>query len=672
MNKDDQFDSLFADSFEDDTGIYDNTWKILIVDDEPDIHAVICLTLDGMKFNGAGLTLLKANNIKEAHLFLRENNDISLVLVDVVMETASSGLELVQYIRENYGNKCTQVILVTGQPGYAPQRDVLVNYEINNYCLKTEMTSERIFNLVYSGLRSYRFMDEIERSESRYRLLNEILEQRVAERTADLKKINQALESSNSALEASNAALATAVEAAERANRAKSMFLANMSHELRTPLNAIMGFTQLTERDPRLPFDLKSNMEIVYRNSQHLLGLINDVLDLSQSEVGRTQIKSTPTHLQGLLDETLSATRISAREKGLTLRLEHVGRLPSRVMIDAAKARQILLNLLSNAVKYTERGEIVLSVQAKPSSESPRGLRLIFEVRDTGVGIEAEALDLIFQPFFQARYGELLGQGVGLGLSICRERARLLGGQIQVKSVVGEGSIFQVSLPTEPTPTALTARPPSAPPKAIRPQRVLIGERDADSQRLFHSLLSEAGFEVRCAANFKALCEIVRGWCPDLILMDHRLPGGLAGPSRARALLERPNTPIVALSATLLERADRALLKAGFDAVAHRPLEATQLWALMDEWMDLERVEVVSEVRLDSDAPLDLSALSEARRAALSVAAELLDLDGTWAQIEAIHDEAPAIASALSRLVEDYHFDQIASACDRARQANPS
>jgi len=222
-------------------------------------------------------------------------------------------------------------------------------------------------------------------------------------------------------------ALLQAKEAAEAANRAKSIFLANMSHELRTPLNAILGFSDLMSRDPQLSVDQKDDLAIINRSGEHLLSLINDVLDMAKIESGHIVVQEHPFDLHHLLDGLVELFRARATDKGLTLLFERDPAVPRLVVGDESKLRQILINLLGNTVKFTDAGGIGLRVKTDSAgSLSLSPLSISFEVQDTGPGIAPDELDAIFDPFVQSARGNKTIQGTGLGLSISRQFARLM------------------------------------------------------------------------------------------------------------------------------------------------------------------------------------------------------------------------------------------------------
>ncbi len=395
---------------------------------------------------------------------------------------------------------------------------------------------------------------------------NARLEAIVAERTA--------------ALRAHEGEMAQARDAAESANRAKSAFLANMSHELRTPLNGVLGFTQIVLKDPALAPEHRERLGLVAQSGEHLLGMINEVLDLSKIEAGRMELASRDFDLPSMLRRTVEGFRPRAAEKGLELRLTLAPDLPRAVRADEGRLRQVLVNLLGNAVKFTERGAVDLRAAPKGSD------RVCFEVRDTGLGIPADRLPFLFQAFQQAAPAELAAQGAGLGLAISRRLVEFLGGHLQVETTAGEGSTFwfALALPeVAPPPTA-----PEAPAGTITGyeggmRRVLVADDEPQNRLLLRSLLQPLGFAVEEVTDGGKCLEACERRPPDLLLLDLRMPrvDGLEVARALRRSVLARGVKIIAVSASVFESDAQEALEAGCDDFVPKPFREEQLLAAM-------------------------------------------------------------------------------------------
>ncbi|MEK8051533.1 ATP-binding protein [Ideonella sp. DXS22W] len=391
--------------------------------------------------------------------------------------------------------------------------------------------------------------------------------------------------------------LAAALGRAEAATRAKSAFLANMSHEIRTPLNAILGLVQLMRHEAAEPVAAR-RLAHVEDASQHLLALIDDILDLSRVEAGKLTLSPRDIDLPALLERVHALLAGRAAAKGVALVLQAEG-LPARVHADPTRLTQVLLNLAGNAVKFTDQGQVTLSARlldAPPGAAPGAGWRVRFEVADTGPGIPHAQLPLLFAPFEQGdasttrRHG-----GSGLGLAISREVVALLGGEITVHSRPGEGACFAFELTLRP---ALAAAAPaeSAPSlAALRARhagrRVLLVEDNPINQAVAGELLQEAGLQVTLAADGEQALAAARREAPALMLMDVHMPlmDGLAATRawrahEARAGLAR--TPVIALTATAFAGERDACLDAGMDDHLAKPIDAPQLFAAVLRWLD--------------------------------------------------------------------------------------
>lgn len=383
--------------------------------------------------------------------------------------------------------------------------------------------------------------------------------------------------------------LAAAREAAEAASRAKSEFLANMSHEIRTPMTAILGFADLLLENPSRADTLDAAVTIK-RNADHLLALLNDILDLSKIEAGKLVLESVPCSPLALVREVVSLMRVKADAKGLPMEVIAAPGVPCQVATDPVRLRQILVNLLGNAIKFTESGGVAIAVRYEERVDMPP--LLCFDVSDTGIGMSADQIAGLFQPFAQAdasttrKFG-----GTGLGLTISRRLAEKLGGDITVKSEVGKGSVFHVRIavgtverinPRESSRAETLASDSKARTNAALPTgcRILLAEDGLDNQRLIAFLLKKGGAQVEIAENGAVAVEMASvAEAPfDLILMDMQMPvkdGYEAAKELRQAGYEGP---IVALTAHAMKDDERKCLEAGCDAYLAKPIEKAKLF----------------------------------------------------------------------------------------------
>jgi len=471
----------------------------------------------------------------------------------------------------------------------------------------------------------------------------------------------------------SEQALLKALDQAEAANRAKSVFLANMSHELRTPLNAILGFSELMERDPNIPEGQRSNLATINRSGRHLLSLINDILEISKIEAGRLTVQAQHCDLHELLDTLVATMSLHAGQAGLELSLRRADDVPRFVVTDVGKLRQVLINLIGNAIKFTRQGGVDLDVGVSTGEAGP-GLLLSFVVRDTGVGIAAEELEHIFRPFYQTAAGIAPGEGTGLGLTISRQYARLLGGDLTADSVPGKGSAFTLRLPVAagaalqpalPTRRALgLAEDQSVP-------HVLIVEDNPDNQQLLQQLMNQAGCETRVAADGEAAVAAFQAWHPEFIWMDMRMPvmDGYDATRRIRALPGGREVRIVALTASAFREDRAAILAAGCDEVLTKPLDETQLFTTMERLLGVRfrYAQVASEAPGEALTAADLAGLPEVLRARLRQAAEALDMEAVARTIDLVRQQHGHLAGELEGLARAYRYDRIVSLCEDHR-----
>ena len=470
----------------------------------------------------------------------------------------------------------------------------------------------------------------------------------------------------------------------EEANRAKSVFLANMSHELRTPLNAILGFSELMTHDPNLSTAQRENLETINRSGEHLLALINDVLELSKIEAGRIMLQAEDFDLYHLLQGLEEMFRLRAETKGLTLVFQHDPDVPQHIRADQGKLRQVLINLLGNAVKFTSAGHVLLRVHLEETSASQQ---LHFEVEDTGPGIAAEEHASLFEAFVQTASGLKTQEGTGLGLAISREFVRVMSGELAVHSQVDRGSTFEFSIPIEPVTLSefsqLAAQ--ATPRRAIglapgQPTyRVLIAEDVATNRLLLMRLLVPLGFEVQEAANGQEAIEIWERWQPQVILMDMRMPvmDGHEAVQRIKATAQGQQTVIIALTATAFEENRSAILAEGCDGFMRKPFRESELLATLADLAGVRflyedgetsateptgRSEILTEAQvLSAMALLPADWLTAFERAALE--GDVLSLTDL---IEQVHPQNRALADRLADLTQAFQLDQLLSLVRRA------
>lgn len=371
---------------------------------------------------------------------------------------------------------------------------------------------------------------------------------------------------------------------AEAASQAKSQFLAKMSHEFRTPLNAILGFTQLMGQDPSLTEQQHKSLDIINLSGEHLLNLINDILEISKIEANRIVLHETNVDLYRLLDMLKAMLEPKAVAKGLQLHFERSPRLPQFVTVDEGKLRQVLINLLDNAIKFTQAGKVVLRLSETIDEQSQ--VVLHFEIEDTGPGIIEEEVAALFEIFTQGRVGQTMLEGVGLGLPISQQFVRLMGGEIAVSNSLQKGTVFQFTIPVSLDPSPEKTVPPVQTVKALAINkghfRILIADDEPISRKLLNKLLTSLGFQTREAANGKEAVEMWESWQPHFIWMDMQMPvvNGWEATRQIRQKIQDTNaspTTIVALTANAFAKDRELSLSAGCDDFVSKPFRRDEL-----------------------------------------------------------------------------------------------
>jgi PAS domain S-box-containing protein len=467
------------------------------------------------------------------------------------------------------------------------------------------------------------------------------------------------------------AELLLARDAAEAANKAKSVFLANMSHELRTPLNAILGFSSLIRRDPQLSQGQRENVEVINRSGAHLLTLINDVLEIAKIEAGRVQLEVAPFDLGALLRDVVDMMQVRTNEKGLRLQIDQSSDFPRYIKGDEARLRQILINLVGNAVKFTKQGGVVVRLGVRKNDM----LHLLIEVEDSGPGISAEDQKRLFKPFIQLAEGGAQ-KGTGLGLAITRQFVDLMKGAVSVESVLGRGSVFRVDLPVEPVEASSVPRLADIAHGEVvglaagqPPIRVLIAEDQHENQLLLSWLMSDIGIEARVADNGEQCVKLFQEWQPDLIWMDRRMPvmEGEEATRRIRQLPGGDKVKIVAVTASAFKEEQQEMLDAGMDDFIRKPYRPDVIYDCLARLLNAKYR--YSEQAAAEAAPRPLTGamllkLPDPLRQELRAAVASLDNDriaSTLGKLGAVDAE---LARTLSRLTEYFDYPAILKALD--------
>ena len=467
----------------------------------------------------------------------------------------------------------------------------------------------------------------------------------------------------------SPAELQKARDQAEAANKAKSVFLANMSHELRTPLNAILGFSSIIQKDTQVPDNQRRNLDIINRSGEHLLNLINDVLDMAKIDAGQVQLEETAFDLGAMVRDVTDMMSVRAQEKGLQLLIDQSSGFPRFIIGDQARLRQILINLIGNALKYTRQGGVTLRLGTKQSAAA----QLLIEVEDTGCGIAPADQQRIFEPFVQL--GEQAGnKGTGLGLAISRQFVQLMGGHFTLESTLGKGSLFRVELPLHEVKEDNIAKPKPASQGEVvglapdQPDyRILIVEDQLENQLLLNQLLESVGFQVKVAKNGKQGVQLFQSWRPHFVWMDRRMPvmDGMEATKTIRRLPDGAAVKIVAVTASAFMEQREEKFEAGMDDFVRKPYRPNEIYACLSKHLGVKFIYQGAPTAEEPPkllTPKMLSTLPDALRSELKASLESLEKARIAAAIKQIGAYDQTLQKTLTQLVEDFDYPTILNA----------
>ena len=467
-------------------------------------------------------------------------------------------------------------------------------------------------------------------------------------------------------------ALVEAREAAESASSSKSIFLANMSHEIRTPMNAILGYSQLLQREKGFSAKQKEFLDIIGRSGEHLLALINDILEMSKIEAGRITLHREPGNLHMLLRDLERMFRIRSEEKGLSLVFDMGEDVPEWIFADHDKIRQVFMNLLSNALKFTQRGSITVRMRRREDSGEHSGMFLVAEVEDTGCGIAPEELERVFSSFEQTSSGIRHGGGTGLGMTISRQYARLMGGDIAVESEPDRGSLFRFGFEYS---SALPVEEEGHRKKLLgfdfqgREIRILVVDDSPTNRDVLVQMLEQAGFLTAQAEGGTQGVELFESWNPHLILMDYRMADmdGYEATDRIRQIPGGHAVPIIMVTASVLEEKRKEALDRGINGFLRKPFRREDLFEEILKNLALNGVyeEFPKEPSEGNISRQDLlsgamgAELSGEMRRSLVEATEIGDEMRLRELLEIVTEKHGTLGEQLLRMVDNFDYESI-------------
>jgi len=627
-----------------------------------------------------------ANNGKEALKLIRTHKPMAVVS-DVVMPEMN-GYELCRRIKDNDTTAEIPVIILTS---LSDSEDVIKGLEskADYFIVKSNDPTEILTRLKFiqsSGVQKYGEEKDIEFDvffqEQRFfiksnpvKILNFLLEiyETAVKKNLELVAVQEELLSEINDRTRLESELKEAKITAEKANQAKSAFLASMSHEIRTPMNAILGFSQLLLMDRSLSTSHREQLTTINHSGEHLLELINDILDISKIEAGRVTITPSTFDLHAVIKNIEAMIRVRSDAKNLRLIFENSIDLPPYIVADEGKFKQILINLLSNAVKFTSEGGV--AVRVKVTKNNGGELVLVSEVEDTGPGIAPEDIGKLFEAFEQTELGAKAG-GTGLGLALSRKFARLMGGDITVKSEVGKGSCFRLCMKVEEGDESLVEEAKSHR-KVIgiangeKRRKILIVDDLRDNRKFLVEVLGSIGFIVKEAKNGVEAITEFEEWSPDLILMDLRMPtlDGYEATKRIKATSKGARTKVIIVTATAFNEELHNLMGSGADSVIRKPFKVSEIYDSIRKCLDLhylyendegveEQVEYIGieDLKMQVYEKLPENLIEKMLQATINA-----QLDDLLLLVEAVNEHSHELAERLNEMANGFQYEALLS-----------
>ncbi|MDJ0843082.1 ATP-binding protein [Crocosphaera sp.] len=474
--------------------------------------------------------------------------------------------------------------------------------------------------------------------------------------------------------------LETSKNSAEAASQAKSNFLAHMSHELRTPLNAILGFSQLLNNDQKLDKEQKEYIEIINESGEHLLTLIKSILDMAKIEAGEITLSYQSFNLHKLVKNLVQMFKLKAQSKGVDLIFDIADNIPDLIRSDSVKLRQILINLLNNAIKFTDKGKVIVRIKNHPEQKEREKLNLLFEIEDTGPGIDGEEFTYLFKPFFQTKLGRKTQEGTGLGLAISHEFVNLMGGKLQVSCPLQGGTIFHfilsVDVPQSSQEYQIDYQQKIVGLAPYQPTyRILIIEDNFANRKVLSNLLQPLGFLIKEASNGQEGVNLWETWHPDLIWMDLEMPvmDGYQATRMIRSKMKeigsKKITKIIALTANVLAENREMILNIGCDDFVSKPFSESIIFEKLAQHLgisyryDGNSINTLSPERKQinhlNHLKTQIQSLSPAWRDQLHQKAAAADGDSILQLVHELSPQYSDLCQEIIQLVESYSFDQL-------------